>query len=70
MRGGAVRARLLTMDPRDLARIELMLERNAEPLRGFVRDAQDPDWREFSGWLALARELEQACEGDDAERDG
>ncbi len=44
-----------------------MLQRNAEPLRGFVREADDQEWRVFSGWLALARELEQAREADDPE---
>lgn len=61
---------LLTVDFPDLARLELMLERNVEPLRGFVRTTEDRDWREFSGWLALARELEEACEQDDGERGG
>ncbi|MDX6586810.1 MAG: hypothetical protein QOI31_1283 [Solirubrobacterales bacterium] len=56
------------MDSRDLIRLELMLKRDAEPLCGFVREADDQEWRAFSGWLALARELEQASEGDEAER--
>ncbi len=45
-----------------------MLQRNVEPLRGFLREADDDEWRAFSGWLALARELEQAREADDPER--
>ena len=56
------------MDSSDLARLELMLQRNVEPLRGFLREADDDEWRAFSGWLALARELEQAREADDPER--
>ena len=49
------------MDSSVLARLELMLERDAEPLRGFVREADNRDWRAFSGWLGLARELERAA---------
>jgi hypothetical protein len=58
------------MDSPDLNRLQLLLERDAEPVRGFVREAEDHDWRAFSGWLALARELEQAREGDGEERGG
>ena len=70
MRTRASATTLLRMDSPDLARLELMLQRNVEPLRGFLREAEDREWRAFSGWLALARELEQACEEDDAERGG
>ena len=58
------------VDSPDLKRLQLLLERGAEPVRGFVREADDHEWRSFSGWLALARELEQARDGDDTERGG
>ncbi len=46
------------MDSPDLAKLELMLQLGVEPLRGFVRRAEDREWRAFNGWLGLARELE------------
>ncbi len=55
------------MDSTDHARLELMLHRGVEPLRGFVRESESREWRAFTGWLGLARELEQACDGSGAD---
>jgi len=57
-----LKTRLRSMDSADTVRLELMLHSDLEPLRGFVREGEDCEWRAVTGWLGLARELQRACD--------
>lgn len=63
MRTSGVMERLGCVKSARTVRLELVLQCDAEPLRGFVREAEDREWRVFAGWLGLARELDRVRDG-------